>query len=469
MAATFVIQNNDGAGEGFNDPNPPVHANQKGNNPGTTLGELRLNLFQAAADRWGELLNSDVSITVGAQFNDLFCEQFGGLLGSAGASGSNANFGAGEANTAYPIALAESLSGSNQNGGSVEINAAFNSAVDSGDENCLGGQGFYYGLDNNAPVGTTPLFPVVLHELGHGMGFSSLTDAGGTGAFVGAGGLPDTFSRNLHDLETGKSWDVMSNAERQASALNDPDLVWNGSRVIADRDKFLGLAPELVINAPAGIAGIHEAGLGEEPSIIIPENGISGDMVDGDALVNSCDQFNEPSLNGKIVLFDLPDSCPTWFPTLSAQFANAIGVIIANTEAGGLPDMNGQVGNQDVTIPYVGVTKAAGSDLRSNIAMANVTIQKNPTALSGENQDRVRMFAPAVFQSGSSVSHWSSDVRPDLLMESILSELAFEEVDLTLGAFEDMGWSVNTPGGEKNLIFDDGFEAIAAPLWKSPD
>ncbi len=76
MAATMVIQNNDGPGEGFNDPNPPVHANQKGNNPGTTLGELRLNLFQAAADRWGELLNSNVTITVGAQFNDLFCVHF---------------------------------------------------------------------------------------------------------------------------------------------------------------------------------------------------------------------------------------------------------------------------------------------------------------------------------------------------------------------------------------------------------
>ena len=458
MAATFVIQNNDGAGEGFNDPNPPVHANQKGNNPGTTLGELRLNLFQAAADRWGELLNSDVTITVGAQFDDLFCEQFGGVLGSAGSTSSRANFGAGEADTAHPISLAESLSGSNQNGGSVEIDATFNSAVDSGDVNCLGGQGFYCGLDNNVPAGTAPLFPVVLHELAHGLGFSSLSDAGGSGAFIGAGGFPDTFSRNLHDLETGKSWDVMSNAERQASALNDPDLVWNGSQVTADRVRFLDLAPELVINAPAGIAGVHEAGLGEEPTIVIPENGITGDMVDGDALVDSCIQFNEPSLSGKIVLFDLPDTCPTWFPTLGAQFENAIGVIVANTEAGGLPDMNGKVGNQEVTIPYVGVTQAVGSDLRSNIAMANVTIQINSVALSGENQGRVRLFAPAVYQSGSSISHWTSDVRPDLLMESILGELAFEEVDLTLGAFEDIGWSVNTPDGKQNLIFDDGFE-----------
>jgi hypothetical protein len=131
--------------------------------------------------------------------------------------------------------------------------------------------------------------------------------------------------------------------------------------------------------------------------------------------------------------------------------------------------MSGQILNQDVTIPYVGVTQAVGSDLRSNIAMANVSIRKSPDVLSGENQGRVRMFAPSVYQSGSSVSHWTSDVLPDLLMEPILGELAFEEVDLTLGAFEDIGWSVNTPDGKQNLIFDDGFEAIAALLRKSQD
>jgi len=158
MAASIVIQNNDGAGEGLNETMEPLNPNQKGNNPGTTLGEMRLNVLQAAADRWGELLNSNVTITVAAEFNALFCSQFSGALGFAGANGSSANFGAGLANTAHPIALAESLKNAEINDGSVEINSQFNSEIDSGDVNCLGGGGYYYGLDGNEPAGTSALF-----------------------------------------------------------------------------------------------------------------------------------------------------------------------------------------------------------------------------------------------------------------------------------------------------------------------
>ena len=147
FAATFVIQNDDGANEGFNDPLQPTHANQKGNNPGTTLGEMRLNVFQAAADVWGVILNSNITITVGGSFEEKFCSANSATLGSAGATGSGANYAGLEPDIAYPIALAESLNDSNLNGASVEINASFNSLLDS-DLACLGGGGFYYGLDN---------------------------------------------------------------------------------------------------------------------------------------------------------------------------------------------------------------------------------------------------------------------------------------------------------------------------------
>src|SRR5262245_44549568 len=60
-AATIVIVNNDGAGEGFNDPTPvsPV-----GGNPGTTRGAQRLFIFQHAASIWGAILPSTVTIRV---------------------------------------------------------------------------------------------------------------------------------------------------------------------------------------------------------------------------------------------------------------------------------------------------------------------------------------------------------------------------------------------------------------------
>lgn len=49
FAATFTIVNNDGAGEGFNDPTVAVPV---GGNPGVTVGQQRLNAFQFAADLW---------------------------------------------------------------------------------------------------------------------------------------------------------------------------------------------------------------------------------------------------------------------------------------------------------------------------------------------------------------------------------------------------------------------------------
>jgi hypothetical protein len=66
VGATLIIQNNDGAFEGFNDPTPWTPT---GGNPATTLGQARLNAFQYAADLWGACLNSNVTITIRAQMD----------------------------------------------------------------------------------------------------------------------------------------------------------------------------------------------------------------------------------------------------------------------------------------------------------------------------------------------------------------------------------------------------------------
>jgi hypothetical protein len=459
QAATFVIANADSAGEGFNDPNAPAHANQIGNNPGATLGQLRLNLFNAAALVWGGLLSSNITITVSAQFNALTCSQFSGQLGSAGATGSAAGFSGGLPSVAYHIALAESLANSNINNSTAEINATFNSSVDTNNVNCLGGGGFYYGLDGNAPAGTVDLFPVVLHELAHGLGFTSMADvnpSGGTGNFTGSGGFPDTFSRNLLDLETGKSWDAMTAGERLASALNDPDLVWKGAQVTANRDQFLGPAPEIVINAPGGIVGTHQSVLGDEPTIVMPGGGVTAFMADGTGLVaNPCADV-PAGVTGKILLYDSPVGCTPALVAYLAQLGLAVGVIIANTSASGLPNMAGQVSNQAVTIPYVGATQAVGGSLRTNIVTANTTIRNSASVLNGDNQGKLRMYAPSTFAPGSSVAHWASEARPDLLMERSKGLIAFNQVDLTTSAFADMGWVLL--GGDPEVIFEDGFE-----------
>ena len=79
--AGFVIVNLDGAGEGFNDPTPVA---QVGGNPGTTVGQQRLNVFVKAGQIWDAILQSPITISVQATFDPLSCSANSGVLGSAG-------------------------------------------------------------------------------------------------------------------------------------------------------------------------------------------------------------------------------------------------------------------------------------------------------------------------------------------------------------------------------------------------
>ena len=80
-AANITIVNGNAAGLGFNDPTPAVPV---GGNPGTTLGQQRINAFQYVASIWGANLGSSVEIKVLATFEPLTCSAGSAVLGSAG-------------------------------------------------------------------------------------------------------------------------------------------------------------------------------------------------------------------------------------------------------------------------------------------------------------------------------------------------------------------------------------------------
>ncbi|MEO6463679.1 MAG: peptidase, partial [Candidatus Eisenbacteria bacterium] len=154
-ASTITILNNDGVGEGFNDPTPVAPV---GGNAGVTLGQQRLNVFQHAANIWGALLPSTQVIIVRAQFNPQTCTATSAVLGSAGAVTIHRDFpSAPFAGTWYNAALGNKLSSSDLSPLNPDINATFNSNLG------LAGCGFswYYGLDGNEGT-ATELLPVVL-------------------------------------------------------------------------------------------------------------------------------------------------------------------------------------------------------------------------------------------------------------------------------------------------------------------
>ena len=213
-AATIVISNGDPAGVGFNDTTPVAPV---GGNPGTTLGQQRLNAFQFAANIWGATLNSSTPITVRATWEALSCTSTTAVLGSAGATNIARDFpSAPFSGTWYGIAETNAITGSDGNGAGQEITARFN--VNLGNPGCLDGIHFYLGFDNNHG-GDTDLVAVLAHEFSHGLGFQTFSNAS-TGALNS--GFPSIYDRFLFDNTTAKTWasPAMTDAERQASAIS---------------------------------------------------------------------------------------------------------------------------------------------------------------------------------------------------------------------------------------------------------
>jgi len=227
-AATIVVQNNDGAGEGFNDPAAFVPV---GGNPAVTRGQARLNAFQYAANLWGAALNSNVTIIVAAQMNPQFCDAGSAVLGSAGAVTVHGNFAnAPILNTWYPQALANSLANVDLDPASPDISATFNSSIN-GVPGCLAGWNWYYGYDANPPANHIDFVSVVLHEIGHGLGFQTFCNLA-TGAKFG--GFNDMYMVKLQqDNDPGVpiNYSTTSNAGRIAANIDDPDLRWIGTEV----------------------------------------------------------------------------------------------------------------------------------------------------------------------------------------------------------------------------------------------
>lgn len=235
QATTVTVINLDGPGEGFNDPSPADAASTAGGNNGATLGEQRLIAFQRAANLWGNLLSSPVEIRIEANFDPLTCSDVTAVLGRAGASFVFRDFaGAPLSNTWYPKALANKFAGADLFPGASDISARFNSAIGT---TCPFPSVWYYGLDANPPAGQLDLVSVVLHELGHGLGFVSFVDLA-TGAKLL--GFNDVFSNNLEDHSTGKLYPQMSDAERVTASQNTGNLHWVGTNMVAASGRLIG-------------------------------------------------------------------------------------------------------------------------------------------------------------------------------------------------------------------------------------
>lgn len=201
-----------------------------GNN-GTTVGAQRKLSFIKAAELIAAQVDTPQTLIVDADFTSLSCDAGSATLGSAGATTNMGNVtpAAGITNTFYPIGLLNAIGNYDYASSDSDITAQFNAYI--GTTGCLqASSGWYYGF-GTPTSGYIGFTTVLLHEITHGLGFASLTDAS-TGAK--ASGIDDIFSNFLYSLADGADWSVgagLSNGQRAASAVSSTGLLWNGSNV----------------------------------------------------------------------------------------------------------------------------------------------------------------------------------------------------------------------------------------------
>jgi hypothetical protein len=456
-AAQLVLLNGDaGTGTGLDDPTPVAPV---GLNPGTTLGQQRQIVYRFAMDLWGSVLKSDVPIKVGATFQRLTCTPTGATLGSAGANWIDRDFKhAPIKGIWYSAALADSLAGVDLDpipDDPADIVSRFNS--DLGKPDCLAGQTWYYGLDGKTPAGGINFLNVVMHEIGHGLGFQGFLDkfTGEYGVFDDTGPRSDAYTQNAFDNVVGIGFnDPASTAAQRAEAMRTAGrLVWSGKRVKNEAALVLDNRQYFTVTSPAGIAGRYLYGTASFGPVATPAN-FTGDVVLGVDEANAagpttgdaCTPLtNAAAVAGKIVLVDR-GTCGFVIKAANVQAAGGKAMVVADNAAGSPPpDLGGS--DPNITIPAIRITQADGVTFKANLPVG-VTFVVDPVLLQGaDDKGRVRLYAPSVVAGGSTFSHYDTALSPNALMEPFDTPTvqAQYNVDLSPALYRDMGWKV-VPG-----------------------
>jgi hypothetical protein len=374
-AATIVINNIDGAGEGFNDPTPVAPV---GGNPGTTLGQQRLNAFQYAADLAGLCLVSNVPIQVNAAMNPLTCTATSAVLGSAGAVAVVRDFaGAPLAATWYPIALANAITGIDNDPGNPDISAQFNSSIN-GSAGCLSGYSWYYGYDGILPPNTIDFVTVVMHEIVHGLGFQSFINVSTGAEFLG---YDDDYEANSeHHGATPSALTVMSNAQRVTAVKSDPNLHWVGPNVTAAAGLLSGgvVSGHVQLYGPATVA--PGSTFSHWNSTLTPNEsmepfyaGVNHNRGLATELLKDIGWTVQCPLAAAISSFSVRavERGAELSASFESTFPNVLVRVYRGEGSGGLVDLTTQAMNGDATFRYVDDTVAPGKSYRYMIGVVD--------------------------------------------------------------------------------------------------
>ena len=454
----IVIFNNNLPGVGFNDPTPAAPV---GGNPGTTLGQQRINVFGKAASIWEAKLKPKNDILVVADFTPLGPN----VLGAAGAIQVFRDFpGAELENTWYPVALANQLAGQDLAPCGTplsilcfDIQARFATTFN-----------FYMGFDNNDGPGQQDLLVVILHEIGHGLGVANFVNEE-TGTLLDD--RSDVYSQYTLDVTTNQNWNQMTDAQRQTSAINVRHVSWTGLNVTKAAPAVLapGEPTMFVLSSPTPAAPLPlgDASFGAR----LTAGGITGEVVLGidtaDAAGPSTTDGCSPVVSnvaGKIALMDR-GTCGFVVKVKNAQNAGAIAVLIGDNVAGSPPPGLGGA-DPTITISSGRITLADANAIKASLLTGAVSVRIGLDTSVIAGTDRVKglvmlaAFNPVI--PGSSISHLEPVAFPNQLMEPAINVDLVSAIDtpqdLTTKLLTDIGWFSDfdgVPGGVDSCTASD--------------
>ena len=200
----------------------PGGAKDTWNNTCITWPEPAKTAFNRAADIWSMLLNPKVPVVVQACWTILS----GSTLGVASPGTFYRDFaGAPTPRTWYPVSLANHLHGEDLNGENPEMHTSYNA-----------GANWYFGIGGNPGFGQIDFLSVVLHEIGHGLGFTgSMSVSGGLGRWGFGTGFPVTYDHFTVDGEGRSLIDTSvyaNNSAALATALTSGAVFFVGPNAV---------------------------------------------------------------------------------------------------------------------------------------------------------------------------------------------------------------------------------------------